>query len=899
MEDWRFAKSPYVESGGLRAYAGAPLRLQHESGETVCLGSLCVASSKPQDPLTRTQQTTLVRLADWIVHDIVQVTRARRQRERRRMAELIAAVQEETNSAVSEEPVIQALQTVYPDAVVNLHTSRGGNIAIEGRSSIALSELSEGLWEDTSYIDEFIAQSNHLHPPTERVVRLIAAPCESVSGQSLLTVGTKSFRMVFDDVDAWFLHTCAGIVSQMWHRRLLREVMVAKEKFLRGFSHQLRTPVHGILGSVELLGEELNSWSLSGTELQSLALLQSTSRMRSGREPKVFLDMIKRSGRDLISIINSMITLNRWADVASTERHYASHTMYDLERDLANEMQNTIMGDARYSPSIFFNHDMPPGNYSIHTDLNLLRDSVLPLIENAIQNTATGFVIITFSVRPESDELVIDVKDTGRGIPISDQQRIFELYEQLDVYSTGAGLGMTLASRFAALLRGSVELVSSEVDQGSHFRAAFQDVAVTYRVPALPIGSWASQLRNIPKHFHVIQSSSRNALLSDHFAKFLTCHGFTSSDQIKDALLVVDFAIDSDHHGAISPLVSSKQIIICLMPTSQTVSRLDGIPKNVVYVYGPFLTSTMTLALQQADELLALFKANQDTPAKPTEDLSVLPQPNPPIRETHSPCEESICNTAEVSTEVVSNGIMAQTVDVNGGDDNSLACTTTNDQISSTKPGTAGRATDFHQSPGTFSPAHIETTRLAPPSPKEDSENIEPENSVPRTSDIVPEGLSNCQSIAFSQSLMFSSRPTCLLVDDNAINLRLLRMYCSKRKLPHICAKNGLEAVSLFQRHQESSALDQTMPPIQLILMDLQMPVCDGIEATKRIRRLEQENGWRQSVLFVVTGQDTAADRKAAASAGGHEYYVKPVSIKSWDAGVKQYFPRFEVAGAT
>lgn len=53
MEDWRFRTCPYLEQGGLYAYAGVPLRLQHESGECVGLGSLCVASSKSEEPLTK------------------------------------------------------------------------------------------------------------------------------------------------------------------------------------------------------------------------------------------------------------------------------------------------------------------------------------------------------------------------------------------------------------------------------------------------------------------------------------------------------------------------------------------------------------------------------------------------------------------------------------------------------------------------------------------------------------------------------------------------------------------------------------------------------------------------------------------------------------------------------
>lgn len=74
------------------------------------------------------------------------------------------------------------------------------------------------------------------------------------------------------------------------------------------------------------------------------------------------------------------------------------------------------------------------------------------------------------------------------------------------------------------------------------------------------------------------------------------------------------------------------------------------------------------------------------------------------------------------------------------------------------------------------------------------------------------------------------------------------------------------------------------------------MPKCDGIEATRRIRSLEKENKWRESVVFMVTGQDSPADRKAAEAAGAEEYFVKPVGVKILDRGVKQYFDAFEAA---
>ncbi|KAG9736340.1 hypothetical protein KCU59_g9985, partial [Aureobasidium melanogenum] len=128
------------------------------------------------------------------------------------------------------------------------------------------------------------------------------------------------------------------------------------------------------------------------------------------------------------------------------------------------------------------------------------------------------------------------------------------------------------------------------------------------------------------------------------------------------------------------------------------------------------------------------------------------------------------------------------------------------------------------------------------------------------------------------------AQPVALLVDDNVVNLRIMRMYCEKRKIEYLTAMDGNEAVSVFE-----SSLEKR--PINLILMDLQMPVCDGIEATRRIREIESEKALPRSALFIVTGQDTIADKQNSFSAGADEFYVKPLGLKTLDKGIKEYFP--------
>jgi CheY-like chemotaxis protein len=145
-----------------------------------------------------------------------------------------------------------------------------------------------------------------------------------------------------------------------------------------------------------------------------------------------------------------------------------------------------------------------------------------------------------------------------------------------------------------------------------------------------------------------------------------------------------------------------------------------------------------------------------------------------------------------------------------------------------------------------------------------------------------------------------SIKPLTLLVDDNAVNLRLLEMYCCRRGIPFRSAKDGQQAVNLFSEALASKydpLLRQDLPaqPFKLILMDLQMPVCDGIDATRQIRWLEKQHQHEPSVLFIVTGQDSSKDRKAADDAGADEFLTKPVGPKILDQWVKKWYPDIEI----
>lgn len=809
LEDWRFKECPYVESGGLLAYAGAPLRLQSESGETVALGSLCVASSTSQGPLNKTQQRAIAHLADWVVSDLVQCARVRRQRERRRMAELVAAAQAEMDLATGEEPILGILRAIYPDAAISLKSSKASYLDVAGRAPLPLAELEDdGVWEDTDYLDNFISESNCFELPTDRVVRILSAKFESPSGSSVLVVASNDFRLIFDDIDLWFVQTCASIISQAWHKRLLSEAIKAKDEFLRGFSHQLRTPIHGILGCVELLAEEL----MARNTLVEAA--EASASAANSDTPYVYLDTIKTSGRDLISIVNSMITLNRWAEIAVAERSYAAHTLEQLETDLAEETNKIFSGDSRYRPSVFFICKPCATGDGFQTNHSLLRDSLLPLVVNAIQNTPDGVVNVTISMDSDSRELVVDVEDTGCGIPSTHHERIFEPYQKMGEHSTGAGLGLTIASKFAALLHGSVSLVSSTVGHGSHFRAVFGELeCVPSSSPTQPL---ALAYDRLPSKFHHVPLASSNATSPhDHTTSFLTHHGFTSSDSPVDSFVLVDHVSSAKQRRQYLSQIPPDHIAVCLCPaTGEKTPQQD----NLVYIGWPYSTSTLASALANVDGLLAEMKISQP---------ETIASPPPLLVPGEAPSLDAVVESLENTT------------------------LTNSQPVQPTEADTRNPVTENER----------------PPLPVVDP--------IPPTAEPYK-----------------ASHPTALLVDDNAINLRFMQMYCEKRKLPYLSAVDGQQAVDIFTQHQKRAAAGEGAA-IQLVLMDLQMPVCDGLEATKQIRSLETEHGWMRSPLFVVTGQDTLSDRESSKAAGADDYLVKPVSLKLLDRHIRQVFPDF------
>lgn len=116
-----------------------------------------------------------------------------------------------------------------------------------------------------------------------------------------------------------------------------------------------------------------------------------------------------------------------------------------------------------------------------------------------------------------------------------------------------------------------------------------------------------------------------------------------------------------------------------------------------------------------------------------------------------------------------------------------------------------------------------------------------------------------------------------LIVEDNDINRKVLCAYLKKEEISITIAKNGSEAVSLF----ENASYD-------LILMDIAMPEMDGIQATKRIRKTEKKYK-RRTPIIAVTASDAYNNRHVFFKAGIDDYIAKPINPEILEEKINLY----------
>ncbi len=226
--------------------------------------------------------------------------------------------------------------------------------------------------------------------------------------------------------------------------RELAEASKHKSQFLANMSHELRTPLNAILGYAELMLDSIYG--------------EPSDKMRT------VLERLQRNGRHLLGLINDVLDLSK-IEAGQLTLSLNDYSLGDMVHGVVSAVE-PLAAEKRLAFTAQVAADLPSG----HGDERRLSQVLLNLVGNAIKFTDKGEVAIRASVT--NGAFTVAVCDTGPGISVDDQAKIFEEFQQADSSITrkkgGTGLGLSIAKRIIEMHGGRI-WVESEPGKGSTF----------------------------------------------------------------------------------------------------------------------------------------------------------------------------------------------------------------------------------------------------------------------------------------------------------------------------------------------------------------------------------------------------------------------------------------------
>ena len=270
-------------------------------------------------------------------------------------------------------------------------------------------------------------------------------------------------------------HKLAEIVDEQRQEvRRASTLAQAKDSFLAAMSHEIRTPLNGIVGMAGLLGKDAQLSDQSKRRINTLTQcsLQLTELIND------VLDFVKlSSGRMYLN--NSVFNLTHCIDTATVMfKEKAKTNGIDLDVFIDDACQESYMGDQRRIRQILINLLSNALKFTTHGHIYirvklLSHEKHVPIEDQSIESQCLARYGLWV------DKLKIQVEDTGCGVPIEDQNRIFTAFEQgphqvhqLDGEIRGTGLGLAICSQLVKLMNGQMKVIS-DGKSGSIFEIVF------------------------------------------------------------------------------------------------------------------------------------------------------------------------------------------------------------------------------------------------------------------------------------------------------------------------------------------------------------------------------------------------------------------------------------------
>jgi signal transduction histidine kinase/DNA-binding response OmpR family regulator/CHASE3 domain sensor protein len=781
------------------------------------------------------------------------------------------------------------------DQAAELLDQTADAVGIALRSARYRSQLQEALEQTQRQSEELQVQSEELRVSNEELeeqgralkesqVRLEQQQVELEQTNSQLEEQAQTLATQRDELE----RTAAAVEAKA---RELERASQYKTDFLANMSHELRTPLNSLLILSKLLGDNPDG-NLTDDQVKYAQTIQS-------------------SGNDLLTLINDILDLSKIE---------AGHLKINPEPVPLTRLGNDLR--AMFQPvaderGLVFEVERGEGAPDlVETDRQRLEQILKNLLSNAFKFTERGSVRL--SILPAgADRITFAVKDTGIGIAADQRESIFEAFQQADGTISrrygGTGLGLSICRELARLLGGAITL-ESEPGRGSTFSLTLPlgyDPAATppREAPRAAAAAPAPAPKPRPRPAHPKVADDRDALTDSRRLLLVVEDDPAFANVVCDLSRELGFQclVAGTAEEAFDLAAKHRPHAIVLdvgLPDQSGLTVLDRLKRDEgtrhipIHVVSGADHSQTALSLgavgylvkpvlreQLADVLQAL-----EAKLEPTLRRVLIVEDDPVQRDAVGRLLASgdvetvgVGTAAECLEKLRSQTFDCMVLDLSLPDASGFSLLETLSQGDHAFPPVivyTGHeiSADDEQRLRRYSHSIIIKGAKSP-------ERLLDEVSLflhRVVADLPPEQQKMIRKARNRDAVLEGRR--ILIVEDDVRNIYSLTSVLEPRGATVQLARNGQEAIDALAR----SAADGS-PAIDLVLMDVMMPVLDGLEATRRIR---SDPRWTDLPIVMLTAKAMPDDQERCLEAGANDYMAKPIDVDRLLSLVRVWMPR-------
>ncbi len=378
-------------------------------------------------------------------------------------------------------------------------------------------------------------------------------------------------------------------------KKFEQELILAKEKaeeanklkteFLHNMSHEVRTPMNGIIGFAEMLG----------------------NRNLSDEKRNYYSKIVQNSSYQLLKIIDDILEIS----TLETKQIKVSNEEFYLNELLMELFSIFSLKSRELNIPIYIKKGLKQNQSKLISDKSKLIKILGNLVENALKYTHTGYIEMGYYV--EGDKLILYVKDTGIGISPENKEKIFERFSQetkeLSREYGGLGLGLSIAKENAKLMGGDIS-IESEKGKGSVFYVT---------IPYNPLKNPYQDATNPPANNIASQNKQYEILVAeDEEINFLYI------EVLLEEIPMLNLIHAKDGKEAVDICLKNKNIDLVLMDIKMPVLNGHEATKQIKLHHPNLPVIAQTAYSTESDKELALRHGCDDFLSKPIQKENFL-----------------------------------------------------------------------------------------------------------------------------------------------------------------------------------------------------------------------------------------------------------------------------------